>query len=77
LDYMVSAGYNPYGMVETMQILQREEKSRPVEFLSTHPSPENRIGYITEKIQNKYLNLASLKIGAENYQVNVLSRLKK
>jgi len=36
LDYMVGAGYNPYGMVETMQMLQNQQKIRPVEFFSTH-----------------------------------------
>jgi len=76
LDYMVRAGYNPYGMVETMQILQNLQKSRPVEFFSTHPNPENRIEYLTEEIEVVYPNLQGRKTGADDYQTNVLTRLR-
>lgn len=76
LDYMVRAGYNPYGMVETMQILQKLQKSRPVEFFSTHPNPENRIEYLTEEIEVVYPNLQGRKTGADDYQTNVLTKLR-
>jgi predicted Zn-dependent protease len=76
LDYMVAAGYNPYGMRETMQILQNLQKTRTIEFLSSHPSPENRLQYIAEKIQIKYFNLAQTKQGREDYQRIVLRNLK-
>lgn len=75
LDYMVWAGYNPYGMVETMQMLERENAIRPIEFLSTHPAPQNRIGYLTQSIQTRCYSLARLKIGKEDYQVGVLEQL--
>jgi predicted Zn-dependent protease len=75
MDYMVSAGYNPYGMVETMQMLQDRQQSRPVEFLSTHPAPENRMTYLTEKIQTRYYGLEALKVGSEDYRRAVLERL--
>jgi predicted Zn-dependent protease len=77
LHYMVAAGYNPYGMVETMQILQNQHRIRPIEFLSSHPSPENRIAYLTQEIQTKYYNLAGLKIAKEDYYQAVLSRINK
>ncbi|MHC4338265.1 MAG: M48 family metallopeptidase, partial [Planctomycetota bacterium] len=76
LDYMVRAGYNPYGMVETMQMLQKLQKSRPVEFFSTHPNPENRIEYITEEIEVVYPNLQDRKTGADDYRTKVLTRLR-
>ena len=76
LDYMVSAGYNPYAMVETIRILQNQQRTSPIEFLSTHPSPVNRIAYLTQVIQTKYYDLARLKIGKEDYQQAVLARLK-
>jgi len=76
LDYMVRAGYNPYGMVETMQILQNLQKSRPIEFFSTHPNPENRIEYITEEIEVVYPNLQGRRTGADEYQSNVLTKLR-
>ena len=75
LDYMVRAGYNPYGMVETMEILENEQRVRPIEFFSTHPSPENRIAYLTRKIQRKYYNLTGLKVGKEDYRTAVLEQL--
>ncbi len=75
LDYMVWAGYNPYGMVETMQMLEQENAVRPIEFLSTHPAPQNRIAYLTQKIQTNYYNLAELRIGKEDYRVSVLEQL--
>ena len=77
LDYMVRAGYDPNGMIETMQILKKEDDIRPVEFFSTHPSPENRLSYIQAKIQTYYsAGLKNVKIGAEDYRRNVLDRLQ-
>jgi predicted Zn-dependent protease len=75
MDYMVAAGYNPYGMVETMQTLQNQHEVRPIEFLSSHPSPENRIAFLSQRAQTNSSNLESLKIGKEHYHSNVLERL--
>jgi predicted Zn-dependent protease len=35
LSYMTQAGYDPNGMVETMQILEKLQTIRPIEFFST------------------------------------------
>lgn len=75
LDYMVAAGYNPYGMVETMQMLENEQKVRTVEFLSSHPPPENRTAYLTQRIQTGNYNLTELRIGKGDYRKTVLDRL--
>jgi len=75
LDYMFSAGYNPYGMVETVQMLENEQKQRPIEFLSTHPAPQNRIVYLTENIRTKYHDFEGLRTGKEDYHRAVLERL--
>lgn len=75
LSYLIKAGYNPYGMAETMQILQDEQKSRQVEFLSSHPSPGNRKDYITRRIQRRYTNLTDARIGREDYQKSVLQQI--
>ncbi|MBN1795070.1 MAG: M48 family metalloprotease [Sedimentisphaerales bacterium] len=75
MDYMVKAGYTPYGMVETMEILQKQDESRTIEFFSTHPSPENRIGYLKEHIfNNRYPNTGT--VGKEEYASNITERLK-
>lgn len=75
LDYMVRAGYNPYGVVETMQMLQNQQRKGPIEFFSTHPIPRNRMIYLMQKIQTDYDNLAELKIGKEDYRDSVLEQL--
>ncbi len=76
MGYMVNAGYNPYGMVETMQMLERENQIRPIEFLSSHPSPHNRTQYLMREIQSRYYNRPQLKIGESDYYDNVLQRLR-
>jgi predicted Zn-dependent protease len=75
LDYMVAAGYNPYGAVELHQMLQEQDKVRPIEFLSSHPSPENRIISLTARIQTRYDSPQGLKIGKQDYHSNVLVHL--
>ncbi len=76
LDYLVKAGYTPYGMIETMEILQRQSGSRTIEFFSTHPNPENRIGYLQERIYEKFYR-GEGKTGQQEYSTNVLNRLGK
>jgi beta-barrel assembly-enhancing protease len=76
LDYLVKAGYTPYGIIETMEILQRQSDSRTIEFFSTHPNPENRIGYLQERIYSKSYR-GEGKTGQQEYAANVLSRLGK
>jgi len=72
LDYMVQAGYNPHGMIETMQMLQNKQEARPIEFFSTHPLPENRMEYLTEKIETKYPNVTGLKTTTEGFRTAIL-----
>jgi predicted Zn-dependent protease len=75
MDYMVRAGYNPYGAVELMQMLHQQDQFTPVEFLSSHPSPENRILYLTTRARTRYPGVENLRIAKEDYQKNVLDRL--
>jgi predicted Zn-dependent protease len=76
LDYMVKAGYDPYAMVETMQMLEEQDKGGQIEFLSTHPSPENRVGYIRQAIKKRGYQSAGMKVGKEDYEKFVLNELK-
>ena len=75
LDYLYRAGYDPYGMVETMEMLGRESKTGSIEFFSTHPNPGNRVEYLTAKIKDDYLTLTGLDVGKEDYQRIVLGQL--
>ncbi|MCJ7519817.1 MAG: M48 family metalloprotease [Anaerolineaceae bacterium] len=56
VDLMSQAGYDPNQMVTVMKILEASGGSAPIEFFSTHPSPENRIGRIQAAIAEKYPN---------------------
>lgn len=77
MDYMVAACYDPHGMVETMQMLERENEASPIDFLSSHPSPQNRIVYLTGRIEHRYSGTRGLKIGNDEYRRAVLDKLPK
>jgi predicted Zn-dependent protease len=72
---MVVAGYNPYGAVELQQMLQEQDNVRPAEFLSSHPSPKNRIISLNARIQTRYDSPEGLRIGKNTYRSAVLERL--
>jgi predicted Zn-dependent protease len=74
LDYLVAAGYNPNGMVEMMKMLEQLNSSSPIEFFSTHPSPENRLELIEQKIREKGWQPLGL-VNEQDYRKNVLSYL--
>jgi len=77
LTYMAHAGYDPNGIVQTMEILQELQTFRPIEFFSTHPNPESRVAYLKERIARRYAGLGSLKEGRPEYEDAVLVKLKR
>lgn len=77
LSYMTQAGYDPNGIVETMQILGGLQSFRPIEFFSTHPNPESRIAYLEDRIARRYSDLSGLKVGKEEYAEHVLAVLNR
>jgi predicted Zn-dependent protease len=75
LRYMTQAGYNPLGLVQLMQILESAGGGGGVEFLSTHPNPGNRLEYLTETIEERYLTAAQNgELGEDGFRRNVLAR---
>ena len=75
LDYLVDAGYDPNGMVETMQILQVQQTRRPIEFYSTHPLPANRIRYLKQRVNLRYADATENKVGEDEYKAKILDYL--
>ncbi|MEM1166445.1 MAG: M48 family metallopeptidase [Planctomycetota bacterium] len=78
LRYMTSAGYNPRGMLELMQILQRAsaEGARQPEFLSTHPHPETRVATIERLLAGDYAQAAAdLPMHADSFRQNIGMRI--
>jgi len=59
LEYLFKTGYNPCAVVEAMRTLEQKDALRPIDFLSSHPAPQNRIAYLTRKTQTNYYNLAA------------------
>jgi predicted Zn-dependent protease len=76
LSYMAQAGYDPNAMVGTMRILRKLQTERPIEFFSTHPNAETRIGDIEDRIQRRFANVGQLKTGKPEYEEHVLAVLK-
>ena len=74
LDYLVKAGYDPFAAVETMEMLQKQNEIRPIEFLSSHPNPGNRKEVLLRQI-NLRAYPKNLKIGRSDYQRYVLTNL--
>lgn len=52
VKYLIQAGYKPEAMIDVMKILEEATGGggRQPEFMSTHPSPENRIDKLKEII---------------------------
>lgn len=51
VKYMMQCGYDPESMIGVMEILKKASGGRAQsEFMSTHPSPENRMEYIRQLI---------------------------
>lgn len=43
------AGYDPYAMAQFFKKIEAADKNQTIEFLSDHPSPENRVGRADEE----------------------------
>lgn len=57
LRYMAESGYDPYAMLDVMNILKAASKGqRQPEFLATHPMPETRLKEIREILDKTYPN---------------------
>lgn len=56
VEFMSDAGYDPRSLVEVMRILAEASggAGRAPEFMSTHPSPDNRIAEIREAIEERF-----------------------
>lgn len=48
---LYDADYDPRAMAQFFEKIEAESKSRPIEFLSDHPSPENRVQGVQEEVQ--------------------------
>nr|WP_242028138.1 M48 family metalloprotease [Pseudanabaena sp. FACHB-2040] len=54
-EFMTAAQYNPEGLVELMEILDRaREGGQSPEFLNSHPNPGNRVERLESLIQETY-----------------------
>jgi len=75
LNYMIEAGYSPWGMVETMKILEANSQGGSLEWLSSHPDPGNRVQYLTRTVQERNLP-PNLVTSTGDYKRFVLDNLR-
>ncbi|MFW6132620.1 MAG: M48 family metalloprotease [Planctomycetota bacterium] len=55
LEHMVGVGYNPWGMVELLRLLESEKEAGTLgEMLSTHPLTSKRIEEVEQAIRDQY-----------------------
>jgi predicted Zn-dependent protease len=76
LDYMVRAGYSANAAVETMEVLERQEKTRSIEFLSSHPNPDNRKEKMLRQINLRQYP-QDMIIGQKDYHKYVLENIEE
>jgi hypothetical protein len=50
-EILWAAGYNPRGLVQMFQIIEKQTGSGGAQFLSDHPNPGNRVQYVDKEIQ--------------------------
>ena len=50
-EILWAAGYNPRGLVQMFQIIEKQSGSGGAQFLSDHPNPGNRVEYVDKEIQ--------------------------
>lgn len=49
-EILADAGYNPRGLVQMFQIIERKYGQGGAQFLSDHPNPGNRVEYVDKEI---------------------------
>jgi predicted Zn-dependent protease len=67
-------GYDPRAMVQFFEKIQAQSKGRAVEFFSSHPNPENRIGNTQREIERIGGMPANMRNDSTQFQ-NVKARL--
>lgn len=78
MEYMVRAGHNPQGMVDLMELLNRESKHKPnaLELMfSTHPMSSERLETARQRAARRYAALTHRPRQRERYMDNT-SRLR-
>lgn len=49
-EILANAGYNPRGLIQMFQIIQRKYGAGGAQFMSDHPNPGNRVQYVSQEI---------------------------
>ena len=69
MNYLTRQGYDPHAMLRTMEIIKDTSATGSMpEFLSTHPTPDNRQEYLQAEIDRKYCQSMQGKTNAEQFQ---------
>jgi predicted Zn-dependent protease len=74
LDYMTRASYDPAAMIEVIEMLERQNEVRPIEFFSSHPNPANRKDNVQKQMSTN-IYPTDLRTGDADYAKLVLQNL--
>ncbi len=74
LYYMTRAGYDPAAMIEVIEMLERQNKVRPIDFFSSHPNPANRKDNVQRQMSTN-IYPTDLRTGDADYTKLVLQNL--
>jgi predicted Zn-dependent protease len=50
---MLAAGYDPAAMVDMLTLLEKQESGAKGGFVSTHPSPQNRLSRVNTELNKQ------------------------
>jgi predicted Zn-dependent protease len=71
LRYLARENYDPREMVQVFEVLKRvseaQGEGRIPGWLSTHPTPENRIGRVSEQVAKLQVDLSNARVARETY----------
>ena len=76
LDYMIAAGYHPGEMIRAASLFESMQGPEGSEFLGLHPNPGARAEGVAAAAGRKYPGRDG-RVGRDEYQREVLDRLKK
>ncbi len=72
VDILYDAGYDPRGMPQFFETIQGKYGQGGAQFLSDHPNPGNRIGYVDDEIASLPPRAQSIKTSAEFTRIKAI-----
>ncbi len=72
-DILYDTGYDPRALPQFFEVIQGKYGSGGAQFLSDHPNPGNRVGYVQDEIDSLPPRASSIKTSAEFTRIKKLA----